>query len=47
MIALFLTAHAELWHIYIIVFIRGSMRVVQQPAAAASMAMLVPASFLS
>ena len=47
MIGLFLTAHAELWHIYIIVFIRGSMRVVQQPAAAASMAMLVPASFLS
>ena len=44
MIGLFLTAHAELWHIYII---RGSMRVVQQFAITASMAMLVPASFLS
>jgi len=47
MIALFLTAHAELGYIYIIVFIRSSMQVVQQPAAAASVAMLVPASFLS
>ena len=47
MIVLFLTTHAEPWQIYILVFIRSSMQVVQQPAAAASMAMLVPASFLS
>lgn len=46
LIALFLTARIELWHIYTMMFIRSAMQAFQQPAAAASTAMLVPESFL-
>ncbi len=46
LIALFLTEQIELWHIYTMMFIRSAMQAFQQPAAAASTAMLVPESFL-
>ncbi|WP_151720077.1 MFS transporter [Gemmobacter serpentinus] len=46
LIALFLSARIELWHIYTMMFLRSAMQAFQQPAAAASTAMLVPASFL-
>ncbi|WP_283178324.1 MFS transporter [Gemmobacter sp. 24YEA27] len=46
LIALFLSARIELWHIYTMMFIRSAMQAFQQPAAAASTAMLVPVSFL-
>jgi MFS transporter, DHA3 family, macrolide efflux protein len=47
MMALFLTSHAELQYLYIVVFIRSSLQVFQLPAITASLPMLVPASFLS
>lgn len=47
LIALFVTNSIELWHIYTMMFIRSSMQAFQQPAAAASTAMLVPESFIS
>ncbi|WP_102126144.1 MFS transporter [Deinococcus planocerae] len=46
LIALFATGRVELWHVYTMMFIRSSMQAFQGPAAAASTAMLVPASFL-
>lgn len=46
LIALFLGDRIELWHIYTMMFIRSAMQAFQQPAAAASTAMLVPQSFL-
>lgn len=46
LIGLFLTERVELWHIYAMMFIRGAMQAFQQPAAAASTAMLVPRSFI-
>ncbi len=46
LIALFLTGSVELWHLYAMMFIRSAMQAFQQPAATASTAMLVPASFL-
>jgi DHA3 family macrolide efflux protein-like MFS transporter len=46
LIALFVTERVELWHIYMMMFVRSSMQAFQQPAAAASAAMLVPAAFL-
>ncbi|KQR22786.1 MFS transporter [Deinococcus sp. Leaf326] len=46
LIALFLTGRVELWHVYTMMFIRSAMQAFQSPAAAASTAMLVPASFL-
>lgn len=46
LIALFLTDRVELWHLYVMMFIRSAMQAFQQPAAAASTAMLVPQSFL-
>ncbi len=46
LIALFLADRIELWHIYTMMFVRSAMQAFQQPAAAASTAMLVPASFL-
>lgn len=46
LIALFLTDSVELWHLYVMMFIRSAMQAFQQPAAAASTAMLVPQSFL-
>lgn len=46
LIALFLTGNIELWHIFTMMAVRSSMQAFQAPAAAASMAMLVPVSFL-
>ncbi|MFC0220397.1 MFS transporter [Pseudochelatococcus lubricantis] len=46
LIALFLTESVELWHVFTMMFVRSAMQAFQQPAAAASTAMLVPASFL-
>ncbi|WP_288480357.1 MFS transporter [uncultured Deinococcus sp.] len=46
LIALFLTGRVELWHAYTMMFVRSAMQAFQSPAAAASTAMLVPATFL-
>ncbi|GGK38881.1 MFS transporter [Deinococcus malanensis] len=46
LITLFLTERVELWHVYVMMFIRSAMQAFQGPAAAASTAMLVPGSFL-
>ncbi|MCI0477356.1 MAG: MFS transporter, partial [Anaerolineales bacterium] len=46
LIALFATARIELWHVYVLMFVRAAMQAFQQPAAAASTAMLVPADWL-
>ncbi|MBV6670073.1 MFS transporter [Xanthomonas euvesicatoria pv. alangii] len=46
LIALFLSDRIELWHLYAMMFVRSAMQAFQMPAAAASMPMLVPASFL-
>lgn len=47
LISLFMTGNVQLWHIYAMMFIRSAMQAFQQPAAAASTAMLVPESFLT
>ncbi len=47
LIALFLTNSVELWHLYTMMAIRSAMQAFQQPAAMASIAMLVPPSFLT
>lgn len=47
LIALFLTERIELWHVFTMMFIRSTMHAFQMPAASASVAMLVPSSFLS
>lgn len=47
LIALFLSERIELWHVFTMLFIRSSMQSFQMPAASASVAMLVPRSFLS
>ena len=47
LIALFMLGSIQLWHIYTMMFIRSAMQAFQQPAAAASTAMLVPSSFLT
>lgn len=44
---LFLTDYIELWHIYLMMGIRGAMQAFQSPAVEASTAMLVPESFIS
>jgi DHA3 family macrolide efflux protein-like MFS transporter len=46
LIVLFLTHRIELWHVCTMMCIRSAMQAFQAPAAAASMAMLVPRSFL-
>ena len=46
LIVLFLTERIELWHAYVMMFIRSAMQAFQTPAATASMAMLVPRDFL-
>lgn len=46
LIVLFLGGGIALWHIYLMMFARSAMQAFQMPAAAASVAMLVPASFL-
>lgn len=47
LIVLFTTDSVQLWHAYALMFIRSSMQAFQQPAAAASTAMLVPQDWLS
>lgn len=46
LITLFLTHNVELWHVYLMMTIRSAMQAFQAPAAAASVAMLVPEGFL-
>ena len=46
LITLFLNNLVELWHVYSMMFIRSAMQALQQPAAAASLAMLVPENFM-
>lgn len=43
---LFLTGRVETWHVYAMMAIRGAMQAIQEPAAIASVGMLVPRSFL-
>lgn len=43
---LFLTDSVELWHVYAAMFVRSALQAFQIPAATASVAMLVPLSFL-
>lgn len=47
LITLFLTECIKLWHVFTMMFIRSTMQAFQMPAASASVAMLVPRSFLS
>lgn len=47
LIMLFLTDAVALWHVYTMMAVRSAMQAFQQPAAAASTAMLVPESFLT
>lgn len=47
LIAQFQSDTVELWHIYTMMTIRSAMQAFQRPAATASVAMLVPASFLT
>jgi DHA3 family macrolide efflux protein-like MFS transporter len=46
LIALFLSGHIALWHIYMAMFVRSAASAFQMPAASASEAMLVPRHFL-
>lgn len=46
LMVLFVTETVELWHVYVMVFVRSTMQAFQSPAATASTAMLVPDSFL-
>lgn len=46
LIALFLSGHIALWHIYLAMFVRSAATAFQMPAASASEAMLVPRHFL-
>ncbi|WP_180126456.1 MFS transporter [Rhodoferax sp. BLA1] len=43
---LFVTEQVALWHVYVMMGIRSAMQAFQMPAAEASVAMLVPTSFL-
>jgi DHA3 family macrolide efflux protein-like MFS transporter len=47
LIALFLTDSVALWHLYSMMAIRSAMQAFQQPAAMASVSMLVPPHFLA
>ena len=47
LIALFTLNRAEVWHVYVMMFIRSAMQAFQQPALTASISMLVPRDFLS
>jgi DHA3 family macrolide efflux protein-like MFS transporter len=44
---LFQSGQVQLWHVYVMMSIRSSMQAFQQPAAAASTAMLVPSDWLN
>lgn len=43
---LMVSGNVQLWHVYVLMFVRSSMQAFQQPAAAASTAMLVPPAWL-
>jgi DHA3 family macrolide efflux protein-like MFS transporter len=43
---LFASEQIQIWHAYVLMFIRSSMQAFQQPASAASTAMLVPRAWL-
>ncbi|WP_228463084.1 MFS transporter [Chryseobacterium cheonjiense] len=47
LIYLFYTQLISIWHIYVLVGVRGILATIQDPASDASIPMLVPASFLS
>ncbi len=47
LIVLFLTDSVALWHLYTMMAIRSAMQAFQQPAAMASVSMLVPPAFLT
>lgn len=47
LIVLFITERVELWHVYVMTFIRSAAQAFQAPAAAASTSMLVPDHFLT
>ncbi|WP_330747014.1 MFS transporter [Chryseobacterium sp. CP-77] len=47
LVYLFYTHLINIWHIYVLVAVRGILTTIQDPAADASIPMLVPASFLS
>jgi MFS transporter, DHA3 family, macrolide efflux protein len=47
LIWLFQSGQVQLWHVYVMMCIRSSMQAFQQPAAAASVAMLVPGDWLN
>jgi MFS transporter, DHA3 family, macrolide efflux protein len=46
LVVLFASNSIQLWHIYVLMFLRSSMQAFQGPAAAASTAMLVPSDWL-
>lgn len=46
LIALMVSGNVQLWHVYVLMFVRSSMQAFQQPAAAASTAMLVSPDWL-
>jgi len=46
LIVLFLTERIEIWHVFVMVFIRSSLQAIQYPAAIASLPNLVPVHFL-
>lgn len=46
LIGQFLRNNVELWHVYAMLAVRSAMQGIQQPAAVASVAMLVPRDFL-
>ena len=47
LILLLLSGNAMPWHVYVMMAVRSAMQAFQEPAAAASTAMLVPRNFLS
>lgn len=47
LILLFASDRIELWHVYLLMFVRATMQSFQQPAAMASVANLVPTDWLS
>ncbi len=47
LIVLFASNRVQLWHVYLLMFIRSAMQAFQHPAAVASTAMLVPQEWLS
>jgi DHA3 family macrolide efflux protein-like MFS transporter len=46
LVLLFATDSVQLWHVYVLMFVRSSMQAFQAPAAAASTANLVPQAWL-